>query len=59
MRSARGRRAKTAPIVRQPPSSDIRCYLCARIVKAEDKVLRVHEATVHRHCYEEDIRRGR
>jgi len=45
--------------VRQPPSSDVHCYLCGRVVEADHKVLRVHETTVHRRCYEEDIRRGR
>jgi hypothetical protein len=47
------------PVVRHPPTPDERCYLCGRIVRAEDKVVRVHETTVHRVCYEDDIRRGR
>jgi len=36
-----------------------RCYLCDGMVKRNDQVVRVHEATMHRRCYEEDIRRGR
>jgi hypothetical protein len=39
--------------------SEERCYLCDGMVKRNDQVVRVHEATMHRRCYEEDIRRGR
>jgi len=55
----RAKRRAKMPITREPPTPDPRCYLCARVVAADDKVLRVHETTVHRRCYEADIRRGR
>jgi len=39
--------------------ADERCYLCDAIVARDDEIVRVHEATMHRLCFEEDIRRGR
>ena len=36
-----------------------RCYLCDAAVGRTDEVVRVHDATMHRRCYEQDIRRGR
>lgn len=70
MRRAQGRGKRTEknsgkkpvakkPLTREPPTPDVRCYLCARVVQADDKVVRVHETTVHRRCYEADIQRGR
>ncbi len=42
-----------------PPMPEERCYLCDGMVKRDDEIVRVHEATMHRRCFEEDIRRGR
>jgi hypothetical protein len=61
MRS-RPKRRRAAPSNVNGPRSDvreIRCYLCDRAVKRADEIVRVHEATMHRRCYEADIRRGR
>jgi hypothetical protein len=46
---------------RTPPNElpEEPCYLCDTLLKRDDEVVRVHEATMHRRCYEEDIRRGR
>ena len=47
-------------VVRKPVSPpDTTCYLCGAELEREDKVARVHETTMHRSCYESDIRRGR
>jgi hypothetical protein len=46
-------------LARLEPMPEERCYLCDGMVKRNDQVVRVHEATMHRRCYEEDIRRGR
>jgi hypothetical protein len=48
-----------APRVPQQSLPEDRCYLCDAAVGRTDQVVRVHDATMHRHCYEEDIRRGR
>ena len=46
-------------LARLEPMPEERCYFCDGMVKRNDQVVRVHEATMHRRCYEEDIRRGR
>jgi hypothetical protein len=43
----------------QDSLAEERCYLCDAAVGRTDEVVRVHDATMHRHCYEQDIRRGR
>ena len=55
----RGKSKRKAPVIREPATTPSRCYLCGRTLHAEDKVIRVHEAMFHQHCYEADIRRGR
>jgi hypothetical protein len=47
------------PVTRQRSTPDTRGYLCGRIVQPDDKIVRVHETTVHHRCYDADIRRGR
>jgi hypothetical protein len=47
-------------VIRNPAGPpDTTCYLCGAELEREDKVVRVHETMMHRHCYEADIRRGR
>jgi len=57
--SSRRGRPRTGAIVRQDSLPEDRCYLCEAIVARDDEIVRVHEATMHRRCFEEDIRRGR
>ena len=57
--SSRRGRPRPGPIVRQDLLPEDRCYLCDAVVKRAEEIVRIHEATVHRRCYEEDIRRGR
>lgn len=54
------RKRRPREVVRQPagPVGD-RCYLCGRQLERDDKVVRIHETTMHRGCYEADIERGR
>jgi gas vesicle structural protein len=57
--SSRGRRRRIA-VARRPSALPAEhCYLCDAVVRRNDEVVRVHEAMMHRRCYEEDIRRGR
>ena len=49
----------SAARVQQDALPEERCYLCDAAVGRTDEVVRVHEATMHRRCYEQDIRRGR
>ena len=49
----------SAARVQQDSLPEERCYLCDAAVRRTDEVVRVHDATMHRRCYEEDIRRGR
>jgi hypothetical protein len=47
-------------VVRKPATpADTNCYLCGTELQRDEKVVRVHETTMHRDCYEKDIRRGR
>ena len=47
-------------VIRRPVTPpDTNCYLCGNELLREDKVVRVHETTMHRRCYEADIQRGR
>jgi hypothetical protein len=46
-------------VERRDPLAEEQCYLCDAIVARTDEIVRVHEATMHRRCYEEDIQRGR
>jgi len=55
---SRDRRRRT-PVARRQLTPEEPCYLCDAVVKRYDEVVRVHEATMHRRCYEEDILRGR
>jgi hypothetical protein len=50
---------RSAPRVPHESLPEDRCYLCDAVVGRTDQVVRVHDATMHRHCYEQDIRRGR
>jgi len=56
---ARLPRRRRTPVARRQPTLDELCYLCDGAVKRDDQIVRIHEATMHRRCYEEDIRRGR
>ena len=49
----------SAARVKQDAPPEECCYLCDAAVGRTDEVVRVHDATMHRRCYEEDIRRGR
>jgi len=57
--SRRGRRRTRAIVRPNPPPEDHRCYLCDALVARDHEIVRVHEAMMHRRCFEEDIRRGR
>ena len=57
--SRRGRRRTRGIVCQHPPPEDHRCYLCDARVARDEEIVRVHEATMHRRCFEEDIRRGR
>jgi hypothetical protein len=58
-RARPSRRRRRMPVERRDPLPEERCYLCDAIVTRTDEIVRVHEATMHRRCYEQDIRRGR
>ena len=47
-------------VVRDPAGAGSdHCYLCDVRLQPDDKVIRIHEASMHANCYELDIRRGR
>jgi len=58
-RRTRRPKRRTSRLVRQRAELELRCYLCDGGVKRDDEIVRVHEATMHRRCYEADIRHGR
>jgi len=49
----------SAARVQQDALPEERRYLCDAAGGRTDEVVRVHDATMHRRCYEQDIRRGR
>ena len=53
-----------APNVERPSLADkdtyaTTCYACGLPIDLQEQVTRMHEATMHRDCYERDIDRGR
>jgi hypothetical protein len=55
---------RVPPNVRREPATASQrgadhCYLCGRPIDSTDRVARLHETTMHRDCYERDIRQGR